>query len=36
MSRLEDVITKYAVKQDDSEEQERTKRLKKDRKEKEV
>ncbi|KAE8282521.1 Death domain-associated protein 6 Daxx [Larimichthys crocea] len=35
MSRLEDVITKYAVKQDDSEEQERTKRLKKDRKEKE-
>ncbi|XP_035536979.1 death domain-associated protein 6 [Morone saxatilis] len=35
LSRLEEVITKYAVKQEDTEEQERTKRLKKDSKEKE-
>ena len=36
LSRLEEVITKYAVKQEDTEEQERNKRLKKDSKEKEV
>ncbi|XP_071392550.1 death domain-associated protein 6 [Centroberyx affinis] len=35
LSSLEQVITKYAVKQDDTEEQERTKRLEKDRQEKE-
>ncbi|XP_023133723.2 death domain-associated protein 6 [Amphiprion ocellaris] len=31
LSRLEEVITKYAVKQDDAEEQERSKRLEKDK-----
>ncbi|KAM8766443.1 death domain-associated protein 6 isoform 1-T2 [Acanthopagrus schlegelii] len=35
LSRLEEVITKYAVKQEDTEEQERTKRLGKNNKEKE-
>nr|XP_046274680.1 death domain-associated protein 6 isoform X2 [Scatophagus argus] len=35
LSHLEEVITKYAVKQEDTEEQERTKRLKKNSKEKE-
>ncbi|KAF3834212.1 hypothetical protein F7725_025416 [Dissostichus mawsoni] len=36
MSRLDEVITKYAVKQDDTEEQERAKRLEKDGKDKKV
>ncbi|XP_045913758.1 death domain-associated protein 6 [Micropterus dolomieu] len=36
LSRLEEVITKYAVKQEDTEEQERTKRQEKDSKGKEV
>lgn len=36
LSRLEEVITKYAVRQEDTEEQERTKRLGKNSKEKEV
>ncbi|XP_031151423.1 death domain-associated protein 6 [Sander lucioperca] len=36
LSRLEEVITKFAVKQDDTEEHERAKRLEKDSKEKEV
>lgn len=36
LSRLEEVITKYAIKQEDTEEQERSKRLEKDSKEKEV
>lgn len=36
MSRLDEVITKFAVKQDDTEEQERTKRLEKDGKDKKV
>ncbi|XP_071357301.1 death domain-associated protein 6 [Trachinotus anak] len=35
LSRLEEVITKYAVKQEDTEEQERSKRLEKDSKKKE-
>ncbi|XP_040909407.1 death domain-associated protein 6 [Toxotes jaculatrix] len=35
LSRLEEVITKYAIKQEDTEEQERNKRLEKDNKEKE-
>ncbi|XP_039978279.1 death domain-associated protein 6 [Xiphias gladius] len=35
LSRLEEVITKYAIKQEDTEEQERSKRLEKDSKEKE-
>lgn len=36
LSRLEEVITKYAVRQEDTEEQERAKRLGKSSKEKEV
>ncbi|XP_034748040.1 death domain-associated protein 6 [Etheostoma cragini] len=36
LSRLEEVITKFAVKQDDTEEHERAKRLEKDSKEKEA
>lgn len=36
LSRLDEVITKYAVKQDDTEEQDRLKRLEKDDKDKEV
>lgn len=36
LSRLEEVITKYAVRQDDTEEHERLKRLEKDSKDKEV
>lgn len=36
MSRLEEVIKKYAVKQEDAEEQERCKRLEKVNKDKEV
>ncbi|XP_054462461.1 death domain-associated protein 6 [Anoplopoma fimbria] len=36
LSRLEEVITKYAIKQEDTEEQERAKRLEKDSKEKEA
>uniref|UniRef100_A0A3Q3WK02 Death domain-associated protein 6 n=1 Tax=Mola mola TaxID=94237 RepID=A0A3Q3WK02_MOLML len=36
LSRLEEVISKYAIKQEDTEEQERTKRLEKISKEKEV
>ena len=36
LSQLEEVITKYAVKQEDIEEHERRKRLEKDGKEKEV
>lgn len=36
LSRLEEVITKYAVKQEDTEEQERNKRLEKDGKSKDV
>ncbi|CAK6971639.1 death domain-associated protein 6 [Scomber scombrus] len=36
LSRLEEVITKYAVKQDDTEEQERTKRLEKNSREKQA